>query len=126
MEFLQRGIAALSDKKILEAKQYFELAIASNKSNGSTLTKVGTIYAQNGSYSEAKTYLTKALEILPNDVTICHNLGLIFSIQGDNEKALKYYDQALKAHPNNIEALINRAAALNELTRYEEAVMTII
>ncbi len=125
MEFLQRGIAALSDKKILEAKQYFELAIASNKSNGSTLTKVGTIYAQNGSYSEAKTYLTKALEILPNDVTICHNLGLIFSIQGDNEKALKYYDQALKAHPNNIEALINRAAALNELTRYEEAVMTI-
>jgi protein O-GlcNAc transferase len=122
---LHLGITALNEKKILEAKKYFELAIANDESSYTILTKVGTSYAQNGFYLDAKNYLAKALELQPNDVTICHNLGLIFSIQGDNEEALKYYDQALKADSNNIETLINKAAALNELRRYEEVVVII-
>jgi tetratricopeptide (TPR) repeat protein len=51
-----------------------------------------------------------------------HNLhGLCLAMVGKPDEALAAYDRALEKNPRYVDALLNRALALNELGRYDEA-----
>ncbi len=50
-----------------------------------------------------------------------HLLGLALGLAGQPEAALEEFDRALALNPSYVEAHLNRAITLNDLSRYEEA-----
>ena len=58
---------------------------------------------------------------MPGSAQVLSNLGLAFLASGEPESALVYLDQAVASDPHSPTVLVNRAAALEALARFDEA-----
>ena len=78
-----------------------------------------------GRREEALAHFKLCAELTPNDVadnaTTFNNIGNVLQSLGRSEEALQWLDRALDLRPDFVEALSNKAIALGQLRRFDEA-----
>jgi tetratricopeptide (TPR) repeat protein len=74
--------------------------------------KAYALYSQ-GNYTQAIQYYDKALAIDPNDKHALDGKGNALYNQGNYKQAIKFYDEALAVDPHYIDAIYDKATALN-------------
>jgi tetratricopeptide (TPR) repeat protein len=72
-------------------------------------------------YPAALSDLGVVVEQYPHFADIRHMMGLCLSFLGQTETAIEEFDRALEINDGYVEAHLNRAIALTELGRYDEA-----
>lgn len=78
-----------------------------------------------GDFEDANVLLKQSLEYNSGHLFTWANLGNIAFKAQDFEAALRYYDHLLSLSPRMEEILMNRAAALYQVGRFEEAMTTL-
>ena len=78
-----------------------------------------------GDFASAEPLLAQALEYNPGHILSIASLGNSAFQAGDFERALKHYNQLLAITPRMEEVLMNKAAALYRMARFEEAMATL-
>jgi tetratricopeptide (TPR) repeat protein len=63
----------------------------------------------------------RAYELDPADPDTCNNIGDVLLLLGWQDEAVEWFDKALKLQPDFIPALTNKAHALTQLHRFDEA-----
>jgi len=123
------------DKEILYANglalfvlgKYDETVTTMNKILEMSPDNVLALYTKGLALSKAQKYdeslepLEKVLKINPKHDKAIRNLGLIYKNQENYEKAIEYYDKFLEIYPNDADAIKNKAEALVELGKDEQA-----
>ena len=133
-----RDVKALVDKGIVlarqgnyqDAKEIFDKAIEISEINGvvnyKAVANAGIVLSIYGDPEEALAYFDRVLDN-EQDVkqetllAVLINKGVTLFEQGEYEESLPYFDRALEIEPERIGALINKANALQELKRFDEA-----
>ena len=72
-------------------------------------------------FAAAYQHFCVILQDHPNFADILNRAGLCLAMMGDPEGALEQFDKALEVNDCYAEALMNRAIALNDLNRHDEA-----
>ena len=81
---------------------------------------------QKKKYGTARKYFQKSIELIPDYTHAINGMGKIyFFVLEDYEQALNYFESALEQDPTSITALFGKGAALHELGRYQESIVTI-
>ncbi len=123
------------DKEILYANglalfvlgKYDETVTTMNKvlkispDNVPALYTKGMALSKAQKYDEALEQLDKVLKINPEHYKAISNIALIYKNQENFEKAIEYYDKFLEINPNDVDVMKNKAEALVELGKDEEA-----
>ena len=132
------NIKALADKGIVlarqgnykDAKSVFDKAIELSEKNGNVdyriVANAGIVLSIYGDPDQAHVYFDRVLEhkdIVRQEtlVAVLVNKGVTIFEQGEYEESLKYFDEALSIEPDRVGALVNKANALQELKRTNEA-----
>jgi tetratricopeptide (TPR) repeat protein len=133
-----RDIKALTDKGIVlarqgqykDAKAIFDKAIEISETKGAVnykaIANAGIVLSIYGDPDEAIKYFDRVLDN-EKDVkqetllAVLINKGVTLLEQGEYEESLFYFDRALEIEPERIGALVNKANALQELHREDEA-----
>jgi len=133
-----RDIKALTDKGIVlarqgqykDAKAIFDKAIEISEAKGAVnykaIANAGIVLSIYGDPDEAIKYFDRVLDN-EKDVkqetllAVLINKGVTLLEQGEYEESLFYFDRALEIEPERIGALVNKANALQELHRENEA-----
>jgi len=132
------NIKALADKGIVlarqgnykDAKSIFDKAIELTEKKGSVdyriVANAGIVLSIYGDPDLAHVYFDRVLEhkdIVRQEtlVAVLVNKGVTLLEQGHYEKSLQYFDEALQIEPDRVGALVNKANALQELKRTNEA-----
>ena len=132
------NIKALADKGIVlarqgnykDAKSVFDKAIELSEKNGNVdyriVANAGIVLSIYGDPDLAHVYFDRVLEhkdIVRQEtlVAVLVNKGVTIFEQGRYEESLKYFDEALLIEPDRVGALVNKANALQELKRTNEA-----
>jgi len=110
----------LAERADPDSKLLADLLVARGRASNETLN----INAALNSFQQAHEIYV-ALEIPRSQAIALQNLAGIYNEAGDNERALEYYDRAFAAYSGDpgldLPYHNNRANALKELGRYEEA-----
>ena len=133
-----RDVKALVDKGIVlarqgqykDAKAIFDKAIEISEIKGAVnykaIANAGIVLSIYGDPDEAIKYFDRVLDN-EKDVkqetllAVLINKGVTLLEQGEYEESLFYFDRALEIEPERIGALVNKANALQELHREDEA-----
>ena len=133
-----RDIKALVDKGIVlarqgnypDAKSLFDKAIEISESKGEVnykaIANAGIVLSIYGDPDDAMKYFDRVLEN-EKDVkqetllAVLTNVGVTLLEQGKYEESLSYFDRVLEIEPDRIGGLVNKANALQELGRTDEA-----
>lgn len=132
------NIKAMADKGIVlarqgnykDAKNLFDKAIELSEKNGNVdyriVANAGIVLSIYGDPDQAHVYFDRVLEHKDTVrqetlVAVLVNKGVTLLEQGKYEESLKYFDEALQIEPDRIGALVNKANALQELKRTNEA-----
>ncbi len=86
---------------------------------------LATAAALNKDRDRVKAVATTMLESWPESAAVCFTAGWTLNVVGEAAPSLAAYDRALALRPDFPEAMINRAAALSQLGRSEEALVTL-
>jgi hypothetical protein len=70
---------------------------------------------------ESLTVNRRAYELDPADPETCNNLGDVLLCFGRPDEAVEWFDKAIELQPDFVAALINKASALTQLHRFDEA-----
>ena len=120
---LGRALVDLERKS--EALLSFQHALALNPHSWDAAHESGTLLNQMGRREEALAHFMRCAELKPNhaadDATTFNNIGNTLQMLGRGEEALPWLDRALDARPDFAEALSNKALALTQLRRFDEA-----
>lgn len=103
------------------AIESYNKAIALDSNNALAYEKRGAIYGEQENYPQAIADLQKAIELDPTAISAYGSLGLVYSKMKNWEKAVEQFNQLILQHQDFANAYIDRADALVELARYEEA-----
>ena len=133
-----RDIKALVDKGIVlarqgnykDAKAVFDKAIEISETKGvvnyKAVANAGIVLSIYGDPDEAIKYFDRVLDN-EDDVkqetllAVLTNKGVTLLEQGKYEESLPYFDRVLEIQPDRIGGLVNKANALQELDRVDEA-----
>jgi len=85
------------------------------------LFNLGMQLARAGINAHALIVLDLAAAANTSHLAAQYNLGLVHALSGNHESAIKHYELALAISPDDIDTLTNKAASLNDLGRYQEA-----
>ncbi len=145
LEFFNQALAkdptnvkALADKGIVlarqgnykDAKTLFDKAIELSEQKGQIdyriVANAGIVMSIYGDPVQAHVYFDRVLEnkeIVRQEtlVAVLVNKGVTILGQGDPEGSIGYFDQALEIEPDRIGALVNKANALQDLKKLDEA-----
>jgi predicted O-linked N-acetylglucosamine transferase (SPINDLY family) len=84
----------------------------------------GLALHQQGRLADAERIYQEVLERLPGHFDAWHLLGLVAAQTGRSERGLELITRAIALDPNVAVAHSNRAKALNDIKRYEEAIVS--
>jgi tetratricopeptide (TPR) repeat protein len=108
-----------------EALLSFQHALTLNPRNWDAAHESGTLLNRMGRREEALSHFKLCADLTPNDVadnaTTFNNIGNVLQSLGRSEEALQWLDRALHLRPDFVEALSNKAIALGQLRRFDEA-----
>ncbi len=88
------GIEYAMKNDMKTALEFFNKAIAHNKTNTKALKNRGNAYASLERLTEARADYLKVLEITPNDAGIMMNIGNILHQKGNTKQACRYWKKA--------------------------------
>lgn len=125
-----KGIVLARQGNFNNAKQLFDKAIEISEAKGNpdyrAVVNAGIVMSIYGNPDGALAYFDRALENEDNLrqetlIAALVNKGVTLTEQGLNEESLEYFDRALEIEPDRIGALVNKANALQNLHRDNEA-----
>jgi tetratricopeptide (TPR) repeat protein len=106
--------------RVEEALSYFNLCDRIQPNHVPTLYTRGRTLMDLGRFEEALADSKRAHALDPTIPDICDSIGSIFQRQNQFVEALRWFDRALRLRPNFVSALINKAASLAEMHRFDE------
>ena len=108
-----------------EALLSFQHALKLNPQLWDAAHESGTLLNRMGRREEALAHFMRCAELRPNhaadDATAFNNVGNTLQSLGRSQEALQWLDRALERRPGFVEALSNKAIALGQLRRFDEA-----
>jgi tetratricopeptide (TPR) repeat protein len=129
-ELVTKGDSCISAKNTSIALQYYSRAIDLDSKCSMCYYKRGTVYAQEGYFTEAiqDLYYTSLLRVSQKDEVLEHTFFLIgecYSILNQPEKAVENYTNTLLLNPKNFEAMEARIYSLLGLKKFDQALLDI-
>ncbi|MES2200963.1 MAG: O-antigen ligase family protein [candidate division FCPU426 bacterium] len=121
----QMGLARLRQKDNVAGAALLDEAVRLNPHHVEALWELGKARLEMDQPIEAERALMAAAADAPNLPDIWEPLANALFLQQKYEEAIKAYDWALYYHVNPVVILGNKAAALGNLGRYEEALRTL-
>lgn len=109
--------AGRSDAAVSEARRLIE----ADENDAEAWNVLGSALRQRRDDEEAEAALRKALELRPDYAVARHNLGALLAQLSRSEEALEELDRASIAGVRSPELDFNRASALMDLARFDEA-----
>jgi tetratricopeptide (TPR) repeat protein len=113
--------ALLGAGENVEAEQLARRLIERQPRDAEAWKELGVALRALGRLEESEAAYRRSLELKPDYTVARHNLGALLSQQRRPEEALEQLDAAAAAGLKARELHVNRARALTELTRFEEA-----
>lgn len=105
-----------------EAKQRFNLALASDPSLASARIHLGVVLREQGDLTGSLSILERLATESPQDTEAELEYGRTLAAAGRDEDAAQQFDAALKASPPAMEAQLELAMALQRLGRQQDAI----
>lgn len=125
LELNNQAIKALNRKQYVTAKDLFDKATILAPANGTIWANYGIPLLMLGEIDEANRIYKIALELNPGLITGVqkdwNNAGITLCNAGSYNEALPYFDRAIQFNPDDPISHKNRAYALKQLGRYDEA-----
>lgn len=119
--FNNRGMAHQVLGQRAEALQDFTKALRLQPKYPEALGNKANVLREMGRLAEAREACLAALKLSPQVPQLHNILGVIRKEEGDWAGALEALDRAVALNPNFADAVINRANALSQLKRHDEA-----
>ncbi len=104
-----------------ETEALYQKAIEANSNYAPTWQRRSRFYWAMGRFGEAEAGLRKAQQLDPLSLSVNYNLGELYLFERDYDKALAQAEHIFSIFPDNFGGYQIRAAALDGLGRYEEA-----
>ena len=108
--------------KIKEAQVIYLKLLKTNSKNSNLLYLLGTTYVQLKNFKKAKECLDISIKINNVFPESYNSRGVIFAEKGDYLNAIKDYDKALSLKKNYFDANLNKAVALKNISKFNEAI----
>ncbi len=111
--------------KYEEALDIYDRILEKEPKNLNALINKGVTLFRLGEYEEARKYYDSVLSINSSNIEAIVNLGVLLDQMGEREEAESYYQKATRLEPDekNFEDHLYRGIALNNLKKYEEAIL---
>jgi adenylate cyclase len=112
------------DELLNQALQKAYKAVALDPRDPTGLSHAGQVLSKLGKHDMAIPKLQEAVNLNPADAVVRYFLGSVLRRAGRSEEAIPHFDQAMRLSPRDIwitGMLTDRAFALFDLERYEEA-----
>jgi tetratricopeptide (TPR) repeat protein len=97
------------------------LDFAANHPN--VLFALAAAQAQQGKVDQAAEVYKRVLELQPSNAFAHNNIGILYALQKLSDKAIEHFDAAIRHQSNHLDAMVNRARALQEQGRLTESVV---
>jgi tetratricopeptide (TPR) repeat protein len=108
-----------------EALLTFQHALTLNPRNWDAAHESGTLLNRAGRREEALAHFRRCAELTPNNpadrATTFNNIGNVLQALGRSGEALHWLDRALDERPDFVQAISNKAIALGQMRRFDEA-----
>ena len=118
------AVLLLQAGRFEEALIRFNLCDELQPNHAATLNKRGEALFNLNRLQEALSDTRRAQALGPTGADICNDIGVTsLKLYRHEEEALEWFDRALDRRPDFVGALINKAFALSEMQRFDEAVM---
>lgn len=127
---VDKGVALAKQGKFKDANEIFTFAIKVSEKKGkvdyAAVTNAGIVLSIYGDPGDAIKLFDRVIEnkdkVRQETLVASYvNKGVTVLNQGKHEESLAIFDKALEIEPNRLGALINKANALQELGRLDEA-----
>lgn len=91
LPYCQMGIISEELKMFPEAEEYYQKAIALDKTQAEPYNSLGYCMYRQQKYDDAIQWLEKAVELKPAGAKYLNNLGLVYGSMSDYPKAFQYF-----------------------------------
>ena len=108
--------------KIKDAQVIYLQLLKTNSKNSNLLFLLGTSYVQLKDFQKGKKFLNLSININNNFPESFNSRGIIFAEEGDYLNAIKDYDKALSLKQDYYDAHLNKAVALKNVSKLNEAI----
>ena len=116
------GLIKIQSKSLIEARQYFEQAIAEDQNNEiALLFNYANLLVELCAYEKAVEYYEKCLRIEQNNPAIWQGLGVALRGTKELTRAFNVFERAIKIDPYNSLCLMNMAGVLSDLGKDADA-----
>jgi tetratricopeptide (TPR) repeat protein len=105
-----------------EALSYFNRCDELHQGHAAVLEQRGLTLYDLKRFEEALADQRRVHALTPNSPDICNSIGISLHALGRDGQALPWFDKAIGLKPDFVVALLNKALALKELRRLDEAV----
>lgn len=127
---VDKGIALAKQGKFKDANEIFIFAIKVSEKKGkvdyAAVTNAGIVLSIYGDPNDALKFFDRVIankEQVRKETLVATyvNKGVTLLNQGKHQESLEFFDKALEIEPNRLGAIINKANALQDLNRLDEA-----
>jgi predicted O-linked N-acetylglucosamine transferase (SPINDLY family) len=108
--------------EIKDAQVIYLKLLKTNSKNSNLLFLLGTTYVQLKNFSKGKRFLNTSININNSFPESYNSRGIIFAEEGDYLNAIKDYDKALSLKQDYYDAHLNKAVALKNIFKFNEAI----
>jgi len=115
------GYIALRAKSLRTAANYFDQALAADKTSGEALIGRAIIYRYNRDSQKSEQLLNQAINLYPQWASPLHERARLYKGAGFNRDALADFDAAKKLEPNNYWISVDRGMILFDMNRKQDA-----
>ncbi|WP_454647744.1 O-linked N-acetylglucosamine transferase, SPINDLY family protein [Bradyrhizobium liaoningense] len=115
------GLCAHDGRRLEEAKQLLERAIALDPRSHEAYSNLATVYFDLKNYEEARKCQEKAIALKPNFPTALTNLGNTLLLLNLPQQAIELHERAIKLKPDYADAFCNRGMAEMMMAQFEQA-----
>ncbi len=119
--YLDRGVAAFTERRWPEAEAAFRQALTGLPEDAEVHLNLGSALFQQNRSAEAEASFRRALELKPDLAKGHFNLGTLLAAAGKRDEAIRSYERALELEPGDLGARFNLGNALLSLGRFAAA-----
>jgi len=121
-QLIQKIEAKFQEKKLDEAMDLCNLAIAMAPKDPIAYRAKARLFQIKGNHAEAERYYTAAMSRMKPEADDLVNRGIVKSSQQKYDAGIEDFTKALEINPTYLHAIIQRGAAHWEMRRYDEAI----
>jgi Tfp pilus assembly protein PilF len=85
----------------VEARDWFQKAIALERDHRGAINNLGVLYGENRKFNDAIAAFEYGIRVVPDDDTLYLNLGRIYVQMGDRDRARNVMQRLLDHNPNS-------------------------